>query len=660
MKRILAFLLAAALMLGLLTGCQEQETEAPSTAPSEAVETLPAATVPADGDPNDVTCKGSYSGSADTMKVVARAGDGELTNGLLQVFYWAEAAAYRKSGQEPAPDFARPLDTQACPIDDSVASWQQYFLKRALNAWHSAQALVQQAAEVPRPTEAAYQPVAEKHAEMMTGMPAAKILYGYNPSNAPNSMHQAYLDNIPAMLETLALEKGFADAGAMAGEAFGATTENLNAYAQLLNRGYMYFTTLSYDIPTEALPEAQSDERYVDFRQVLVYPKHPDNPWRREAVEEAVIGPNGRVSASEELWTVGQGEAQKILDKWKHDRFSGEATFAELARKTSADAGSAVDGGLYRQVKQGQLPEALEAWCFDPARKAGDTAVIRTEFGLHLVYFVRSTDISAETAWEAALAGAQADLITDARERYPMEVDYASIALGEGSGTVGAEEILYPDVAHERYPEVPLYLQQDYPDTMYGDYPIRSHGCGITTMAMLASYMTDTELTPPEMCERYGRYSHKNGTDGMMFNRVPAELGFYLREKTYDPKVAKQALEDGYILVVVQTKGFWTRGGHYLLLEKMNEDGRIQVRDSNLLNYGRLEDHKIDSFEWSTIPKDCKGYWIFENKIKTVPACVRCGNPEELPQGLSPEGYICGKCENAMLRRNAYLTGIEA
>ena len=30
----------------------------------------------------------------------------------------------------------------------------------------------------------------------------------------------------------------------------------------------------------------------------------------------------------------------------------------------------------------------FENWCFDPARKAGDCDIIRTEYGYHLMYFV--------------------------------------------------------------------------------------------------------------------------------------------------------------------------------------------------------------------------------------------------------------------------------
>ena len=52
-----------------------------------------------------------------------------------------EVASYRQAAHETAPDFDKPLDTQPCEIDTSVASWQQYFLKRALNSWHSALAL---------------------------------------------------------------------------------------------------------------------------------------------------------------------------------------------------------------------------------------------------------------------------------------------------------------------------------------------------------------------------------------------------------------------------------------------------------------------------------------------------------------------------------------
>ena len=79
-------------------------------------------------------------------------------------------------------------------------------------------------------------------------------------------------------------------------------------------------------------------------------------------------------------------KAQDILDEWK----AGDATedsFAELAKENSAD-GSASEGGLYTEVYKGQMVSEFEDWCFDPSRQAGDTGVVETTYGAHVMYFV--------------------------------------------------------------------------------------------------------------------------------------------------------------------------------------------------------------------------------------------------------------------------------
>jgi hypothetical protein len=172
---------------------------------------------------------------------------------------------------------------------------------------------------------------------------------------------------------------------------------------------------------------------------------------------------------------------------------------------------------------------------------------------------------------------------------------------------------------------------------------------------MVASYLADDELTPPEMCARYGNYSHPNGTDGMIFNNEPAVMGFYLREKTYDPSVAKAALETGHLVVSVQHPGYWTRGGHYIVCESINEEGLIQVRDSNIYNYVRVQSHAQDVHKWGNITAAGSGYWIFDHKITRIPACSRCGDPNGLTRSLLNQDYTCEKCAPALLRRETYL-----
>lgn len=78
-------------------------------------------------------------------------------------------------------------------------------------------------------------------------------------------------------------------------------------------------------------------------------------------------------------------KAEELLAQWQ----SGEATedsFAALAMAESTD-GSKYDGGLYTEVYQGQMVPEFNDWCFDAARQPGDTGVVDTQYGAHVMYF---------------------------------------------------------------------------------------------------------------------------------------------------------------------------------------------------------------------------------------------------------------------------------
>lgn len=654
-KRLFCLLLAVLMLV--CAGCGDQNTS--ETLPVETTEPAIPATVPADGDSDDVTCKGSYSaGSWDPDAAVATVGDYTLTNEQLQVWYWMAVAERKLGAHDAAPDFSESLDTQECPIDDSVNSWQQYFLKQALNTWHSVCALELQAREEPLPTEEAYKPNEKNYETYMTDIPATDYLYGYNPLYQPNSMHDEYLNDLPETLGKLAREKGYADLADMAEKTAGVKAAVLTEAVRMYNYSYMYFTTLSYyiecaeeDVSSYMIADGGYTEpgRLVDVRQILLVPGGEENP-------QVTVAADGTVSCSEGAWETCMEEAEELLTYWQNKARHTEEAFADLAYKNSKDEGSAVNGGIYRDLEQGQLIGVLDEWCFDEARQVGDTTILRSPYGVHILYFSGIRDTAFAAAEEDLTRRNLRELVTLARKRYPAEVNYSVITLTDGEGTLAAEEVLYPDIAHERFPEVPLYLQQDYPGTMYGGFELRTNGCGITSLAMLASYMADDELTPPEMCARYGNYSHANGTDGMIFIYEPSAMGFYLREKTYDPKAAKAALEEGQIVISLQHKGYWTSGGHYIVLEKIAEDGRVQVRDSNIYNYGKIKAHKEDLHTWGSITSAGSAYWIFEDKVTRIPMCSRCGEGDGVVPLLLTEEYLCEKCAPAQLRRNTYLS----
>ena len=628
MKRMLAAVLAVLLLCGCAPAGSNADNSAETTLPSAG------ATVPADGNPEDVTCKGTYTWEGDPAAVIAQIGDTKLTNEALAVWYWAAAAQYQASGKTPAPDFDAPLDSQPCEADTTVGSWQQYFLRQALNAWHTAAALNQQSLEVPLNLEPEYQPDPEKYATYMDGMPATQFLYGYNRFYSPNTMHQAYLDSLPDTLKVLAGERGFGDTAAMAQDDFGTTQAALTDMTQLLNRSYMYFTALTYDLsqPEVAYTESTDGDYLVNIKHIL-------------------LKTDGKTA--EETLAAFRKEAKTRLQPLTQTEQKSEAAFKDLAHLYSQDEASALDGGGYNRVKKGELPAELDAWCFDPARQSGDTTAITDDDGVHILYFSGRLEEAEVAAADESLAAQEADLLEQARSAYPVEFAYDQIALPEGKTAISISDLLYPDIAHERFPEIPLYLQQDYPGVMFGGFLLRTNGCGITTMAMVASYLSDELLTPPEMCRRYGGYSHRNGTDGMIFVKEPPVMDFYLVEKTYEPAKAWEGLENHHLVVSIQHKGYWTRGGHYIALQEITEDGNVRVRDSNIYNYVRVPAHVNDEHTWASITSAGSGYWIFDYKITRIPGCARCGDQSE--SSLVGENFYCRKCAPAVMRRDAYL-----
>ena len=82
-----------------------------------------------------------------------------------------------------------------------------------------------------------------------------------------------------------------------------------------------------------------------------------------------------------------KANAEDALEKFK----SGEQTeekFGEYASNLTEDDGSKSTGGLYENVRPGQMVEAFDKWIFDESRKEGDVDIVETTYGYHVMYFV--------------------------------------------------------------------------------------------------------------------------------------------------------------------------------------------------------------------------------------------------------------------------------
>lgn len=91
-------------------------------------------------------------------------------------------------------------------------------------------------------------------------------------------------------------------------------------------------------------------------------------------------------------------EAKQLLDEW----LAGDKTeesFAAMVTEHTDDTASAETGGLYEGIRiTDNYVEEFEAWSFDDSRKPGDTGIIETDYGYHIMYFV--SDNTDDTDWE--------------------------------------------------------------------------------------------------------------------------------------------------------------------------------------------------------------------------------------------------------------------
>lgn len=80
--------------------------------------------------------------------------------------------------------------------------------------------------------------------------------------------------------------------------------------------------------------------------------------------------------------------AQIMLEYWK-EHGGDEDTFEEMADRYSQDS---AEGGLYENTYQGAMMDSIDEWLWDGTREAGDTAILETSYGWHIVYFVGADD----------------------------------------------------------------------------------------------------------------------------------------------------------------------------------------------------------------------------------------------------------------------------
>jgi len=367
LKAVLFAVLAAALLIALaLIVIGGSEGGMKILFPTKVTEpTIPTGTIPQDGNPDDETCKGSYTQSDEILAekndtVVAQLGDITLTNGQLQVYYWVQVYNYFQGYDGfSGPNFKMALDQQVEDVETG-RSWQQYFLMRAIEAWKIHAYLCNEAKKV----------------DFKMPEDAQEKL-----DSLRKNFEESYVDTGEYANVDLVIQS---DMGA------GCVFADYETYMYNLYYSSAYYEVLLDDVEftmedmeayfkenEEALKEQDITKeagKLVDVRHILIKP---------EGSEEL----GGEVVYDEEAWEKCRQKAQDLLDQW----LAGDAdedSFAEFAGEYSEDTDSRKNGGLYRYIAEGEMVQAFEDWCFDENRKEGDTGLVKSEVGYHIMYYV--------------------------------------------------------------------------------------------------------------------------------------------------------------------------------------------------------------------------------------------------------------------------------
>lgn len=127
-------------------------------------------------------------------------------------------------------------------------------------------------------------------------------------------------------------------------------------------------------------------------------------------VRHILVSPNPKTDTSSGAtytaaeWTAARKEAETLLTKC-----TSLDAFIALVKDNTDDTATAATGGLYENVQRGKMVPQFNDWCFDSSRKAGDKAIVRTDYGFHIIYFVGMTESTSLSQNSATIKSTLAD-----------------------------------------------------------------------------------------------------------------------------------------------------------------------------------------------------------------------------------------------------------
>ena len=219
---------------------------------------------------------------------------------------------------------------------------------------------------------------------------------------------------------------------------------------------------------------------------------------------------------------------------------------------------------------------------------------------------------TAETAPETTAAAIQE---TKPQETKPQETkplaQTASETTGETAPSATEPELVIPTKDRKQYDKVPNYYETDYPDIRFGQGSFADYGSGVTSMAMVATYLTGYDYRPDTLAHWFSSYTG-NQIQLLEYMSDTLQLPW---QRALNVRVALEALKEGKVVIaMVNSKSGFTTGQHFLVLTGINDAGLVTVNDPNKNNYEKwnLKAGFTDGFREGILIGGYSGSWIYD------------------------------------------------
>ena len=181
--------------------------------------------------------------------------------------------------------------------------------------------------------------------------------------------------------------------------------------------------------------------------------------------------------------------------------------------------------------------------------------------------------------------------------------------------------------------EFPLFSQLDYPNQRFGSGTVATSGCGITSLAMVASYLTGHTYYPDELAKYFGGYG-ENNVQRFEYGAQQLRLPIHKADTVRD---VFAAMKNGDVAVLLMDHmSIFTETQHFIVLTGINEEtGKIMVYDSYPPNYGKwdLKRGFVEGFEEKDLMLGYSGGWIFSVRgMPEVPFIYTEEKPDANPR----------------------------